>query len=90
MNMELSKLIPPDIANKNQVVPLQKSGFLLTIAMVDPMDINALDTIEVMTNSEVEAVICTEQEFNQINQQPLRDLYRHRRCTGGNAGDGGG
>jgi type IV pilus assembly protein PilB len=34
--------------------------------MTDPLDINALDTIEVYTNCEVEAVICTEQHLNQL------------------------
>ena len=67
LNMELSKLIPAETAHKYQLVPLKKSGFLLTIAMVDPMDINALDTIEVITNTEVEAVICSEQELNQLS-----------------------
>jgi len=38
----------------------------LTVAMTDPLDINALDTIEVYTNCEVEAVICTEQHLNQL------------------------
>ena len=30
------------------------------------MDINTLDAIEVLTNTEVEPVICTDQEFNQL------------------------
>ena len=30
------------------------------------MDINALDTIETHTNTEVETVICTDQEINQL------------------------
>ncbi len=40
---------------------------LLTVAMMDPLDINALDAIEVYTNCEVEAVICTEQQLNQLH-----------------------
>ncbi|MCK5202657.1 MAG: Flp pilus assembly complex ATPase component TadA, partial [Desulfobacterales bacterium] len=55
-----------EIAHKNQVAPLKRSGLLLTVAMTDPLDINALDTIEVYTNCEVEAVICTEQHLNQL------------------------
>jgi len=34
--------------------------------MIDPLDIKAIDTIEVMVNTEVDSVICTEQELNQI------------------------
>ena len=60
------KVIPLDIAQKYQAAPLHKSRYLITIAMTDPMDINALDTIEVFTNTEVEAVICTDQQLNHL------------------------
>ena len=66
LDMELSKMIPVDMCQKYQVVPLRKTRHLLTVAMTDPMDINALDTIEVHTNMEVETVICTDQELNQL------------------------
>ncbi|MDD4073308.1 MAG: ATPase, T2SS/T4P/T4SS family [Desulfobacterales bacterium] len=71
VEMTLAKVLPVDMARKYQVVPLKKSAFLLTIAMIDPMDIQAMDDIEVFTNLEVEAVICTEQDFNQL----LNNLY---------------
>ena len=66
VDLELSKIIPADIAQKYQVVPLRKKGQLLVIAMTDPLDIKAMDTIEVLANTEVEPVICTEQELNQM------------------------
>jgi type IV pilus assembly protein PilB len=34
--------------------------------VTDPLDINALDAIEIMTNAEVEPVVCTEREINQL------------------------
>ena len=83
VNMDLAKLIPADIAHKYQVAPLKKSGFLLTIAMVDPMDINALDTIELLTNTEVEVIICTEQELNQLTGS----LYGSYTAMGGSLVD---
>jgi len=48
------------------VVPLRKKGQLLTIGLIDPLDINALDIIEKITNTEVEPVICTEKELNHL------------------------
>ena len=65
-DIELSKLIPIDYAQKYQIIPLLRKGRLLTIAMTDPLDINALDVIEMLTNFEVEAVVCTERELNQL------------------------
>lgn len=66
IDMELAKIIPVDVATKYQVAPLVKSRFLLTIAMVDPMDIAALDALEISTNTEIEAVICTDQQLNHL------------------------
>ena len=71
VDVTLSKILAADVARKYQVVPLRKKGSLLTLGMVDPMDIQAMDTIELLTNTEVEAVICTEQEMTQI----LGNLY---------------
>lgn len=66
LDVSLVRHIPIEIAQKYQLAPLKKKGRLLTIAMVDPLDINAMDTIEVLTNSEVEPVVCSEREVNQI------------------------
>jgi len=71
VDVELAQLLSAEIAHKNQAAPLKRSGLLLTVAMTDPLDINALDTIEVYTNCEVEAVICTEQHLNQL----LTNIY---------------
>ena len=66
IDINLAEIIPVEMAQKYQMVPLVKNKFLLTVAMTDPMDINALDIIEVYANTEVEAVICTDQELNQL------------------------
>ncbi len=66
VDLNLAAILPSEMAQKFQAVPLKKEGFLLTIAMTDPLDINAMDTLEVYTNCEVESVICTEQEVNGL------------------------
>jgi len=71
VDVDLANLLPADIAHKFQAAPLQINGLLLTIAMMDPLDINGLDAIELYTNCEVEAIICTEQHLNQL----LNSLY---------------
>lgn len=79
LDMDLARLIPIETAQKLQVAPLRKKGRLLTIAMADPLDINALDTIEIATNSEVEPVVCTEREINQL----ISGLYGMQSGLGG-------
>jgi len=76
---DLAAVIPSDIALKFQCVPLKKRGRLITVAMTDPNDIAALDTIEVLTNQEVEPVICTERIFNQL----YGSIYGVNRDLGG-------
>lgn len=66
LDIQLATLIPLDKAQKYQVAPLRKIGRLLNVAMTDPLDIKALDAIEGLTDYEVEPVVCTEREINQL------------------------
>ncbi|MFP4169334.1 MAG: GspE/PulE family protein [Desulfonatronovibrionaceae bacterium] len=66
LDPNLSKLVPADIAQQHKVVPLQKKMSLLLVATTDPLDINALDAVEIASNMEVEPVICTEQVLQQL------------------------
>jgi type IV pilus assembly protein PilB len=75
----LSGMIPFDIAQKYHVSPLRKRGRLMLLAMVDPLDMKALDSIEALINAEVEPVICTEREMNQL----INSLYSTRSRIGG-------
>ena len=79
LDVDLVRNIPIDVAQKYQVAPLKRKGRLLTIAMVDPLDINALDFIEAMTNAEVEPVVCSEREINQL----INSLYGMQSGLGG-------
>ena len=71
LDVNLIRQIPIEVAQKFQLAPLKKKGRLLTISMVDPLDINAMDSIEVLTNAEVEPVVCSEREVNQL----INSLY---------------
>ena len=66
IDVNLASVIPAATARKYQLVPLSRQPNLFVIAMVDPTDINSLDAVEEVTNQEVEPVICTEGELNQL------------------------
>lgn len=66
LNQSLAQIIPLEYAQKYQIAPLIKKGRLLTIGTTDPLDINALDAIEMLTNCEVEPCVCTERELIQL------------------------
>jgi type IV pilus assembly protein PilB len=63
------KLIPSEIAQKHQVIPINRTGNVLTVAMADPSNIFAIDDIKFMTGFKVEPVVAAETSIkNAINR----------------------
>jgi type IV pilus assembly protein PilB len=54
------KLIPAETARKYELIPINRTGATLTIAMVDPTNVFAMDDIKFMTGYNVEPVIASE------------------------------
>ncbi|MEM9555600.1 MAG: type IV-A pilus assembly ATPase PilB [Acidobacteriota bacterium] len=54
------KLIPADVARKYTIMPVSKTGAKVTIAMLDPTNVFAMDDIKFMTGYNVEPVIASE------------------------------
>src|ERR1043166_232142 len=53
-------LIPQEVAQKHSVLPLSRVGATLTLAMVDPTNVFALDDVKFMTGLNVEPVVVAE------------------------------
>jgi type IV pilus assembly protein PilB len=53
-------LIPAELANKHKVLPLQRSGNVLTLAMSDPTDIFAMDDVRFHTGYNIDPVVSSE------------------------------
>ncbi|MGE4536847.1 MAG: GspE/PulE family protein [Desulfovibrio sp.] len=62
----LASLIPAEMALRARLVPLQKTGNLIQVAMPDPLDVSSIEDIEIYKNCEVEPVICTERELGHL------------------------
>jgi type IV pilus assembly protein PilB len=54
------KLIPEETAKRYQILPLSRVGASLTIAMVDPTNVFAMDDIKFMTGFNIEPVVASE------------------------------
>jgi len=54
------KIIPAEVARKYTILPVSKAGARLTIAMVDPTNVFAMDDIKFMTGYNVEPVVASE------------------------------
>jgi type IV pilus assembly protein PilB len=54
------RLIPQEVAQKHCVLPLSRVGATLTLAMVDPTNVFAMDDVKFMTGLNVEPVVVAE------------------------------
>ena len=58
-------LIPQEVAQKHSVLPLSRVGATLTLAMVDPTNVFAMDDVKFMTGLNVEPVVVAEASIQQ-------------------------
>src|SRR5688572_16916632 len=59
------KIIPADVARKYTIIPISKAGAKLTIAMLDPTNVFAMDDIKFMTGYNVEPVVSAESALRE-------------------------
>src|SRR5215468_4221309 len=60
LDASVIKLIPEETARKHHILPLSRVGASLTIAMVDPTNVFAMDDIKFMTGFNIEPVVASE------------------------------
>jgi len=76
------KLIPFETAKRYQILPLSRVGASLTIAMVDPTNVFAMDDIKFMTGFNIEPVVASESSilsgiekaYGSTNQEDLKTV----------------
>ncbi|MFQ5781076.1 MAG: GspE/PulE family protein, partial [Nitrospiria bacterium] len=65
----VAKLVPFEVVKKYLVVPIKRLGATLSLAMVDPSNVFAIDDIKFMTGYNVEPIIASESAIiSAINQ----------------------
>jgi type IV pilus assembly protein PilB len=62
----VAKVISQDLARKYNVIPVNKTGATLTLAMTDPTNIFAMDEITFMTGYRVEPVVASEEAIREM------------------------
>ncbi|MFY9288090.1 MAG: GspE/PulE family protein, partial [Alphaproteobacteria bacterium] len=60
------KLVPAEVVKKYLVVPIKRMGATLSLAMVDPSDVFAIDDIKFMTGYNVEPIIAAESSVIEL------------------------
>lgn len=72
---EVIEYVPEDMANKYKVVPISRVSGILTLAMSNPLDINAIDDIEKRTNLHVVPMIGNRDDV----ERAIKRLYKSSR-----------
>ncbi|MFC1480556.1 GspE/PulE family protein [Candidatus Omnitrophota bacterium] len=68
---QVMALVPERLARRYLVVPLSKIGTKLTLVVSDPTDILAIDDIKTVTGCDVELVLSTRRDLQEV----LRSFY---------------
>ncbi|GAB6162140.1 GspE/PulE family protein [Desulfothermus naphthae] len=71
LDPSLQKILPYEIASRNRVVPLALKDRVLVLGMEDPLDLEAVDEVEIYTDKEVDPVVCSPSQIDQL----LNTLY---------------
>ncbi|UCC11085.1 MAG: type IV-A pilus assembly ATPase PilB [candidate division WOR-3 bacterium] len=64
----LLKLIPSELAGKYLAVPISRFGRTLTVAMINPGDVAAIEDMQFATGFEIEPVVASEESILKIIQ----------------------
>jgi type IV pilus assembly protein PilB len=75
---EVLALIPEEVANKHNVVPVNRAGSTLILATADPSNIFALDDIKFLTGYNIQPVVASEEAIRNAIEvyyaEPEEDL----------------
>ncbi|MCK4257351.1 MAG: Flp pilus assembly complex ATPase component TadA [Halanaerobiales bacterium] len=70
-DQRLIRYIPEEVARRHRVVPLEKMGNIMKVAMADPLDIFAIDDIKLHSKCQIEALIASVGEI----EKAIEKLY---------------
>ncbi len=57
---EVIKLVPKEVSEKHQVIPVNRAGASLIVAMADPSNIFAIDDLKFLTGYNIEVVVASD------------------------------
>jgi type IV pilus assembly protein PilB len=61
IDQEVLKVLPKEVVTRHQVIPVNRTGSTLIVAMADPSNIYAVDDIKFITGLKIDVVVASEQ-----------------------------
>ncbi len=88
IDSEVIKYVSPELVTQCQAVPIDKLGKILTVAMVDPLDDEAMESLAKSTGFVVKPIVCSEKDIDDAIERyygtgVLEACKDHRRKMGG-------
>lgn len=65
LSQDLTEKIPYPFSKKNLVIPIGEEEHLITIAIADPLNLNAVDELRMMLDREIKTVIAPEEQIQK-------------------------
>ncbi len=90
LDPQLIKLVPEPVARRNMVIPITLDGNILKVAMLDPLNVFAVDELKKLTGRQITPLVTTETELlKAINQYygaegagSFEDVIKKAQATG--------
>ncbi len=74
ISQEVIKLVPEELCRKKYLLPIDKLGRILTVAMVDPLDTNALDEVKsYCPDLRIKPILCSWDDLNRAFEKAFRN-----------------
>ena len=75
---EVLELVPSEFAMRHHLIPLHRNDHTLVVAMADPLDIHAIDDLQLLTRLDIAPMLAPAGEIRRLCEQ----FYMHRMIQG--------
>ena len=82
IDAELTQAIPEEVARKHCLMPIDRIGNALTLAMADPSDVKTIEQIELLTKCVVQTFVSTPTDINKAIDKYYKKRSGARSATG--------
>ena len=65
IDREIVKLIPRNVSEQYALIAIDKVGNSLTVAMANPLNLHAIEDVELITNCKVQAFVSTQSDIKE-------------------------
>lgn len=65
VDADIVKLIPENVSTQYNLIAIDKIGTSLTIAMSDPLNIHAIEDVELITNCKIQVFVSTQTDIKE-------------------------